>query len=504
MCICTFPTMAQAAMIQAKRIDIKPHRGPQETFLASRADIAIYGGAAGGGKTWALEIEPVRHVRNRRFGAVIFRRTYPQITGEGGLWDEACELYPMIAGAKMVRSDMSARFPSGAKVSFRHMEYEDTKYDWQGTQIPLIEFDELTHFTESQFFYLLSRNRSMCGVRPYVRASCNPDATSWVAKFIAWWIDQSTGYPIPERSGRVRYFVRDGDGFDWSDSRDELAARHPGSEPKSLTFVPASLDDNPTMLKLNPQYRANLMALPRIERERLLGGNWKVTGDTIIDRSWLNRYSMRGPRMEGVAVGRQFNFADAECRRFATVDTAGTSREKAEQKKGKDASHSACAIWDHHQASDLLLLRHVWRGQVGWNDLKSRVPDTLRNWNVSQVHIENAHYGQALEAELSGSFQTHLIPTKIPGMTESHRGAKLERAIASGLLTRLEDGKLLVPDEDGEHWVKNYVDELIAWGGLPDEQADQIDVSSHACYVAKSASASWGGLVSTGNSYIRW
>ena len=76
-------------------------------------------------------------------------------------------------------------------------------YDGQGAQVP--GFDELTHSTKSQFFYMMSRNRSMCGVRPYIRATCNPDADSWVAEFISWWIDQETGLPIPERAGKVRY-----------------------------------------------------------------------------------------------------------------------------------------------------------------------------------------------------------------------------------------------------------------------------------------------------------
>ena len=67
------------------RIDFRPQPGPQEMFLATPADIAIYGGSAGGGKTWGLLIEAARHHRRQGYGAVIFRRTYPEITNEGGL-----------------------------------------------------------------------------------------------------------------------------------------------------------------------------------------------------------------------------------------------------------------------------------------------------------------------------------------------------------------------------------------------------------------------------------
>jgi predicted phage terminase large subunit-like protein len=255
---------------------IRPQPGAQERFLSSPADIAIYGGAAGGGKSFALLMEPLRHIANKEFGGVIFRRTSPQITNEGGLWDEAGKLYPLIGGDARVGS-LEYRFQSEASVSFRHLQHEATKNDWQGAQVPFIGFDELTHFTKSQFFYMLSRNRSTCGVRPYVRATCNPDADSWVAEFIAWWIDPETGQPIPDRAGTIRYFIRVNDAIIWGSSAEELRAAH-GAEvaPKSATFVPAKLTDNPALMAADPGYLANLMALPLVERERLLGGNWKI------------------------------------------------------------------------------------------------------------------------------------------------------------------------------------------------------------------------------------
>ena len=258
--------------------DIRPQPGPQEAFLASPADIVIYGGAAGGGKTFAILMEPLRHIGNPGFGAVIFRRESVQITNEGGLWDTAMTMYPALGGAPRGMPKPTFKFPSGAKVTFAHLNLETDVLGWQGAQVPLICFDELTHFLRSQFFYMLSRNRSTCGVRPYVRATCNPDADSWVAEFIAWWIDQSTGLPIAERSGVVRYFVRVGDQLRWGDSPDELAAVH-GVAPedcKSMTFVAASIYDNQALMKADPGYLANLKALSRVERERLLAGNWKI------------------------------------------------------------------------------------------------------------------------------------------------------------------------------------------------------------------------------------
>lgn len=257
-------------------LKIGPQPGPQEAFLQSSADIAIYGGAAGGGKSWAILLEALRHKDVKGFAAAFFRRTTVQIRNPGGLWDESLKLYP-IAGGDPVGHVLEWRWPSGAKVKFSHLEHDSTVLEWQGAQVALLCFDELTHFSRAQFFYMLSRNRSTCGVRPYVRATTNPDADSWVAEFISWWIDPGTGLPIPERAGVLRWFVRIHDAITWSDSADALISQYGAeAQPKSLTFIPAKLEDNRALVAADPGYKANLQAMSRVERERLLGGNWKV------------------------------------------------------------------------------------------------------------------------------------------------------------------------------------------------------------------------------------
>lgn len=274
---------------------IKPQPGPQTTFLSSPADIAIYGGGAGGGKTWGLLMEPLRHIHNPGFGAVFFRRSTVQIRNEGGLWDESAVLYPKVGGAPREHT-LSWLFGSGASVSFSHLEHDKTRFNWQGSQIPLICFDELTHFSPVQFWYMVSRNRSMCGVRPYIRATCNPDADSWVADLIAWWIDQETGLPIAERAGKLRWFVRVGEELKWADDPADLAQFQMTDEDgnrvpipaKSLTFIPAKLTDNKALMAADPGYMASLLALPLVERERLLGGNWKIrpASGLYFQRGW--------------------------------------------------------------------------------------------------------------------------------------------------------------------------------------------------------------------------
>ena len=272
--------------------------GPQTDFLRSPADICIYGGAAGGGKSVGLILEPLRHVRRvANFTAVFFRRTTPQITNPGALWDESQNFYPQVGGTPHLGA-REWRWPRAGKIKFSHLQFETTVYDWQGAQITLICFDELTHFSAHQFFYMVSRNRSTCGVRPYIRATCNPDADSWVADFLAWWIDQETGLPIPDRAGVLRYYIRVAEKIEWADRPEDLMQHLPRPDdlppdfesprPISVTFIPATVFDNPALLRVNPEYFAWLLSLPLLERERLLGGNWKIrpTAGLYFKREW--------------------------------------------------------------------------------------------------------------------------------------------------------------------------------------------------------------------------
>jgi hypothetical protein len=261
----------------AATAEIRPQAGPQEQFLASSADIAIYGGAAGGGKSFGLLLEPLRHVTDTPgFFAAIFRRNSVQVRYPGGLWDASLSLYGPVGG-KPVQQVLEWSWAGGGRIKFGHLEHATSVLDWQGTEVPFIGFDELTHFEEAQFWYMLSRNRSTSGVRGYVRATCNPDADSWVARLIAWWIDQESGYPIPERAGVIRWFVRINGTLHWADTRAALIEQFGhGAKPKSLTFIPAKLDDNAALMSKDPDYKANLLALPEVDQKRLLGGNWKV------------------------------------------------------------------------------------------------------------------------------------------------------------------------------------------------------------------------------------
>jgi len=281
-------------------LQFKAQSGKQLAFLSSPVDFAVYGGSRGAGKSFALLLEALRNTSNKDFSAVIFRRTYKQIEQEGGLWETSNKIYPY-CGATGSFGNLTWKFPirdkdgkilsptGGAKVRFSHMEDENNRFDWLGSSVPLICFDELVTFTEEQVVFMFGSNRSTCGVRPYMRATTNPDSKSWVAKLISWWINPETGYPIEERSGKVRWFIRVKDSWVWGDSKEELNEKYPEIPPKSFTFIPAKVYDNRILLEKDPSYISSLYALGQVDRERYLHGNWKISdvSGKIFKREWF-------------------------------------------------------------------------------------------------------------------------------------------------------------------------------------------------------------------------
>ncbi len=270
-------------MTQATDLEpIQAQPGPQTAFLQSRADIVIYGGAAGGGKSYGLLLEMLRNVEKPGYSGVLFRRTYPELTGAGSIFEVSKEIYPEAHGKYSTSPGIVWRFPRGAIIQMSHMQHDKNAEDHKGREYTTIAYDELTSFSEYQFWYMLSRNRGTIGVRPYIRATTNPDPKSWVRKFISFWLDDEDRFPVPERAGLLRWFDRIDGEVIWSDE--------PAS-PFSLsaTFIPASLDDNPALTSKDPAYRAKLMAMTKIEREKLLGGDWgavALAGD-YFQRPWF-------------------------------------------------------------------------------------------------------------------------------------------------------------------------------------------------------------------------
>lgn len=245
-------------------------------------------------------LDPIRYKDIPGFNATIFRTQFTDLIRAGSLWEESYNLYgnvknalPKLGDKQWIFRDKRGNIVS--KVTFAYINKQNMM-TYKGSQLCMIGYDELTDFPEEVFFFLLSRNRSTCGVQPYIRATTNPNPDSWVAGFVSWWINQETGYAIQERSGVMRWFIRRDEKIHWADTKEELweqfnlQTSEERMEPRSCTFIASSIYDNKELLKVNPQYLGNLKAMAEVERERFLKGNWKIKASAglLFKRSQVN------------------------------------------------------------------------------------------------------------------------------------------------------------------------------------------------------------------------
>ena len=204
------------------------------------------------------------------------------------MWDEAKDLWKPF-GCEFKETSLTAIFPSGATIKFSHMEREDDKQSWQGSQMTFVAFDECAHFTESQVFYMLSRLRSKSKVKPYMRMTCNPEYSDhWLYKFVKPYLDLSTGIPDRSKSAKTRYMLNLDGKIHLAENRKELVDQFGANiRPKTFSFIAGNCYDNQILLKNNPDYISNLEAMDRVQRERLLLGSWhaSLAGSGYFQRS---------------------------------------------------------------------------------------------------------------------------------------------------------------------------------------------------------------------------
>jgi phage terminase large subunit-like protein len=290
----------------------KEHIHPQEkqeAFISSKADVCLYGGGAGAGKTWAALFIPSAFLNIPGFRCIIFRRTNTQITAAGALWDAAFTMYSP-------KTDRNAAFQSknsppfeiktsiNSKIQIRGMQHEKDKYNYQGAEIPLVVFEEATQFETGQLLYLLGRNRIPTTLqdrieKPLFRLTCNPDPDSVLRHMVVdgGYVDKATGFPLWEESGKIRYFQRipGTDQFFWANSKEEIEKKFKDKTfCKSFTFIPAKLSDN---AYVDPTYESSLSQLLPFEVARLLHCNWfaRPTAGEVFSRTYF-KIGLKAPK----------------------------------------------------------------------------------------------------------------------------------------------------------------------------------------------------------------
>ena len=228
-----------------ENVIFSPNEGPQTAFLAAGETDVLYGGAAGGGKSYAMLVDPLRFAHRGAHRALILRRSMPELRE---LIDKSRELYPKaFPGCRYREVEKLWNFPSGAKVEFGFLERDADVYRYQGQAYSWIGFDEITHLpTEFSWNYLASRLRTTDSeIVPYMRCTANPGGSG------AQWVKKRYISPSPPNESFM------------------------GDDGITRKFIPARLNDNPYLAQ-DGRYEQMLKSLPPTQRKQLLEGNWEI------------------------------------------------------------------------------------------------------------------------------------------------------------------------------------------------------------------------------------
>lgn len=258
-------TLDFEAAPEEKEIVFAPNPGPQTEFLSASEREVLYGGAAGGGKTFSLIADPMRYFSHPEFNGLILRKTTDELREI--IW-KTQELYPKaFKGAKWQEKKSQWVFPSGARLWLTYLERDEDVLRYQGQAFSYIAFDELTqHPTPFAWNYMRSRLRTTAPDLPiFLRATSNPGGPGhgWVRKMF---VD-----PAPANVPFTATDIDTGEDLRYPDT-------HPSKAGQPLfqrRFIPASLYDNPYLAN-DGAYEANLLSLPEMQRRQLLEGDWAV------------------------------------------------------------------------------------------------------------------------------------------------------------------------------------------------------------------------------------
>ena len=236
--------------ISQHKVIFKPNRGPQTNFLAASEREVFYGGARGGGKSYAMLIDPLRYCHKENHRALLIRRTMPELRD---LINHSQRLYSRaFPGAKWREQEKEWRFPSGAKIEFGYAENMTDALRYQGQSYTWIGIDELPQYPSPDIYnFLRSSLRSVDPSIPvYMRATGNPGnvGSQWVKEMFVDPIDPNTAFNVEITTPKgIKYITR--------------------------RFIPAKLQDNPYLMQTDDYY-AMLSSLPEVQRKQFLDGNW--------------------------------------------------------------------------------------------------------------------------------------------------------------------------------------------------------------------------------------
>ena len=269
---------------KAQEIIFQPNPGPQTDFLASSEQEVLYGGAAGGGKSYAMVADPVRYFNNPASQMLLVRRSTEELRE---LISVSKQLYPKaVPGIKFSERDKTWKAPSGATLWMSFLEREEDLTRYQGQAFNWIGFDELTQWPNPMAWnYMRSRLRTADkGLPTGMRATTNPGGRGhqWVKKMF---ID-----PAPYNSTFWAEDIDTGEVMKWPPSSKFAVKNDIVGDPMfKRRFIPANLMDNP-YLSEDGMYEANLLSLPEHQRRQLLEGDWSVSEGAAFSEWMPNKH----------------------------------------------------------------------------------------------------------------------------------------------------------------------------------------------------------------------
>ena len=268
-----------------------PTPGPQLEAFLSEADLLLYGGAAGGGKTDLIcGLALIEHERT-----VVFRR---QANDLEGFWERLGQICPNPVHKDSNKKKM--RTADGRLIECGHLDAPESEQGWQGRPHDLICFDEGAQLPAAKVKFVLGWNRSASGKRCRAVIASNPPIGgegAWLIEWFAPWLDPL--FPNPAKPGELRWAVTIGDKSEiktvWADGPEPIILDEKTYEPLSRTFIPSKLNDNPYLRDTN--YRAQLSSMPEPLRSQLLEGDF-LAGKTdhewqVIPSAWVDAAQAR-------------------------------------------------------------------------------------------------------------------------------------------------------------------------------------------------------------------
>jgi len=439
----TRPPYRRRSIVEGRPVGWEPNSWPQHRFCALGCYEALYGGAAGGGKTDALLGCALRDAEHPGHRALLLRRTFPEL--EMSLIERARHVIPRVfPGARYNSSAYQWRFPAGGVLRFGYLEHEDDVEQYQSSEWNFIGFDELTHFSRRQYTYMQSRLRSAAGLPVRLRAGTNPGGPghAWVQeRWAPWLAPEGTAAAQP---GEVIWYVAEETG-DRYVPRDTCDAH--GNPARGRCFVPARVVDNPDV---PAQYISQLDALDPVTRAQLRDGDWLIrpAAGLLFKRAWF-------PVLD---------VPPAAVRRVRRWDFAAT-----ESRPGRDPDWTVGALWG--RASDgLFAVEDVVRMRGTPLEVEKTVLATAQQDGKS-VAVGIPQDPGAAGVAVADSFVRLLAGYEV--RVERETGSKVERAKPASAQAERQHIRLVRGD-----WNFAWLQEHEAF---PDgAHDDQVDTSSGA------------------------